>query len=944
MDEFSSGCASEDILFFVFHQNVQCLSNKIESFDVFFEDMYCDIFCVSEHWFSGDLIHSLQLNSFYLVDHFSRVNHVHGGVAIFSRADLLVEPIADIRNFSVELHFECVAGRVSRDGVRSIVLALYRSDSGSRDVFLDRLNLTLDRLSRYRDHSVIICGDFNYDFLEMSTELRKLLDLFNSYYIAPTIRKPTRGKRCLDNICVSGDVHVHDSEVVHNGLSDHSGQLLSVTGKKIATQLKSYYRQLNNAQNIRHFQDLLASEAWEGVLTCRDVDHQYENFETIISRHFNLAFPLKCRRINERVNVSPPWITQGIRISSARLRDLFLLGTGGDGDVLQLYRTYKTIYTRVLKVAKKMYFNGVLAGASNKSKAAWGIINGGNRKCRGRIELEVDGHVVTDGSECADHFNSFFVSVADRCMAPCGASCLSGVKRNDNSLFFVPVLECEVESEIRQLRVSDSAGYDGITSRILKRCVHELSVPLVAIINNSLGSGRFPGSLRRARVIPLYKKNNPANVENYRPLSILSTFSKILEKIVSRQLVNFFEKYDLFNEHQHGFRKGHSTSTAIIEFLNSLYHCLDRGRSCLGIFLDLSKAFDLVDHARLLDKLDYYGVRGVPLQWFRTYLCNRPQSVEVNDAVSGTLMTSRGVPQGSVLGPLLYIIYTGDIAMEGLIMYADDTSLLVHSDDVGAACRTAGDLMVSVGSYFTENGLLLNHDKSVVINFSLSPIGNETNCVISCDEGEIRSVERAKFLGVILDRRLKWDQHVDELSGRIATECYKLRKLRDMVDLQTLRMYYFAHVHSLVSYGVIGWGSSSELSRVLVLQKRAIRAMLGLGGVTSCRQRFSQLGIMTVVSLYIFQLLLYIKNNLSAATGLCDKHMYHTRNSSVLEFPAHRTTAFERSPYYMAIRCFNKLPDRIRSLEHRRYKSELRCLLITKPYYSCLEFFNDSFK
>lgn len=436
------------------------------------------------------------------------------------------------------------------------------------------------------------------------------------------------------------------------------------------------------------------------------------------------------------------------------------------------------------------------------------------------------------------------------------------------------------------------------------------------------------------------------SIENYRPLSILSTFSKLFERLFCTRLLQFFNRHDLFNSAQHGFRVGRSTSTAIMDFLNDLYARLDRGESCIGIFLDLSKAFDLVNHSRLLDKLWDYGVRGVPLSWLRSYLTGRSQYVEIRGVKSGLLAMNCGVPQGSVIGPLLYIIYTGDINLSNVVMYADDTTILSSGHSAERATMCAGGDVENIASYFKKNDLHINAEKSVYIDFALRPMVTPTfsnSAVIGLNMDKFSVVDSTKFLGVNIDRYLKWSGHIDILCSRIAGLCFAIKRLKEHLSMAVLKMFYFAHVHSSISYGIVAWGSSSEISRVLLLQKRALRCMLGMSRRESCRPVFRRLGIMTVVCVYIYQLCIHVRLFAGDYKYVNESHRYNTRNNLLLEYPYHRTSTFECSPHYMSVRCFNKLPDDVKCLNISAFRKRLNALLISKAYYGLNEFFSDHF-
>lgn len=902
---------------------------------------------MSEHWYCCNSIESAHISGFNLIDHYSRAAHIHGGVAIFGAPHLEFETIGGVRNLSDDFHFEAVACKLKMGSIDTIVMVLYRSNVGNKDIFLAKLESALEVLSKYKNHLIVVCGDFNYDFLEPSRRLSELLDVLHSYNLTYTIDEPTRCTRCLDNICISENRCVYQSTVVRNAISDHEGQIISINFNKANDKPdKIAYRQINNPHKIKFFKTILSNERWHTVYDSADVETQYLEFSHLLNYHYNEAFALKHRIINKSQSSDARWITPGIRVSSMRLKELFLLAQSGDERIILFYKNYKTVYRRVIRAAKRIYYSSLIERSRHKVRTAWEVINSGKQRPKTAVCLTIEGKNCTDNLDCANHFNAYFTSVAERFPYSDTDLCDNNVSVNTVSFFLTPVTFQEVRSEILRLKSSPSCGFDGISSKLLRLCAEEISWPLTHIINSSFQTGVFPNVLKMAKCVPVYKKGSPILVENYRPLSILSTFSKVFEKLFCKRLLSFFNQCNLFVGSQHGFRNKRSTSTAIMSFLNDLYTSLDQSQKCIGVFLDLSKAFDLVNHERLLEKLYDYGVRGVPLSWIRSYLCGRSQYVEILGKKSETMSLKRGVPQGSVIGPLLYVIYTGDIGLNNIVMYADDTTLLSSGGNMRQAIEHTNDSLESACKYFTKNDLVLNTEKSVCISFMLSSVTSPPNDghsdgLVKLQASPLSFVDETRFLGLTIDKCLKWSEHIDTLCGRVARLCYTIKTLGERVDTDALRMYYFASVHSVLSYGIVAWGSSTDVSRVLLLQKRAVRYIVGATRLEGCRPLFRRLGIMTVISVYIFQVCLNVRLCGCNYRSLNDAHQHDTRNSLLLQYPRHRTAALEGSPHYMAIRCYNKLPDSLKILTTERFKASLRGLLIQKAYYSLKEFFND---
>lgn len=427
----------------------------------------------------------------------------------------------------------------------------------------------------------------------------------------------------------------------------------------------------------------------------------------------------------------------------------------------------------------------------------------------------------------------------------------------------------------------------------------------------------------------------------------MSPFSKIFEKTVNNQLVYYLEENNIFTSTQFGFREKIGTSTAVRGVVDCVSGALDGSQRPVGVLCDLSKAFDCVDHDILTAKLSQINIQNNELKWFKSYLENRKQKIAINKQnnkfYSDWQTVRYGVPQGSVLGPTLFLVYVNDLHkstdME-IIQYADDTTLICSHVETEPLWKCVEDGFTSIFEWFSINGLSLNISKTQVIEFSAKPNNHITE--VNLGNFSIFTQKNVSFLGLTIDSNLNWKEHITILKKRLHSAIFSIRTLSRVVSLKSLLTVYHAYFESIMSYGLMFWGDSSQSTEVFILQKKVIRLMAKVPNRSSCRNCFKNLKVLTMYSQFIFQLAVMVKQNLKTFMESQVSHNYITRYKNVIKPVTHNLRMYEKSPQYMGPKVFNKLPPDFHSINNiEHFKKELKKWLLDRPYYTLSEFFDD---
>jgi hypothetical protein len=488
---------------------------------------------------------------------------------------------------------------------------------------------------------------------------------------------------------------------------------------------------------------------------------------------------------------------------------------------------------------------------------------------------------VTDKLLAAENFNNYFAKIGIQTshnVPHTNTGFHQYMPRSKmHSMFLEPVSPSDVLLTANKLKSKTSHGYDGISTKLLKDTISIVIQPTTHIINRSFDTGIVPQELKTAKVVPIYKSADRSQLKNYRPVSLLPAFSKLLERLMYNKLLSYLNSNDIFFKHQYGFRSKHSTVHPIIHLLN---HCAKASNKSdpeytLAILCDLSKAFDVICHEILLKKLEAYGIRGIVKTWIDSYLSNRRQFVELDSHKSTSISIRCGVPQGSILGPLLYLIYVNDIgnSCEGNILsFADDTTLYMSNSNLPELFSNVNLQISNLFKWFCANKLSLNANKTKYIiirprqkqcdltglkiyinNSELNRIGTD------CDE------KAAKFLGISIDEHLTWKYHIAHVNSKVSRSLFAIRQVKHILPSTSLKTLYFSLIHSHLSYGLLAWGNvnQSALHRSIILQKRALRTINNANFNSHTDPLFKSSGILKLKDMYEQQVILFVFDYLS---------------------------------------------------------------------------------
>lgn len=873
------------------------------------------------------------LDGYSLVYSEGKVNQNDGVIAYVKNSikyDYKIADLGEIKSIELTLYY---CEKVFR------LLCVYRLPATNDKTFVRALEDYLIRNERGDCDCVFLVGDVNIDILTESEVSQDYLDVLSEHDFFSLINKPTHYKTCLDHIfvkCKNGTQVEEDKAIILQcDITDHDAVLAGVSIQSSVAPdseatAKSKVKKLDKNKLCRYLQ----SEDWYAVFSRVNAGEAADHFLSILGNHIdNSTYYQKPSRKDKG---RKSWITPGLVNSVMVKNSLYRAVAKNPGDVnlVRNYKMYRNTLITCLRNAKRLYYGRELERRGGDAKSLWTLVNklsGKNRKQGTQVNMLrlEDSKVVTGKQEIVDSFNSYFVNVGVNLAGKIAKVPQFGEKTKlDDSLFLYPTNETEVKEMIGSLKHKHSSGVDGISSITLKCVANYISLPLAHIFNHAIVQGLFPNSFKKAIITPLYKKGDRKTPGNYRPISLISSVSKVFEKILCARIQNYLTKHNVVSSSQFGFQKNKSAQDAIAELTGGVYASLDAGKCSACVFIDLAKAFDTVSHPLLLQSLEEIGVRGTPLKLFRSYLKDREQMVKVNGVLSDVRMIKYGVPQGTVLGPLLFILYVNNLfnlSTRGrIISFADDTAIYFEADSWEELRRDISSDMELIGRWFNSRLLTINWEKTSYVPFALYKGGlpNFQNVHFYLDRKQItlKSVSSVKYLGVFIDCHFRWDIQVNYLKQKLRGLLFAFRELKKCLDASHLRSVYYSLVESQLFYGIIGWGGvrGRYLCQLETLQRRFLKTIYNRDPLYSTDLLYSETAILDVRLLYAKAIFAYTFEH--RGTLQIIDHNYSTRyqREERVKVPRASREIGSRCHKFLAPRLYNQLPSHLKDINNKR--------------------------
>ena len=911
------------------HANVQSLVPKMDCVNQTLQEHDLDIFCLSETWLTATVLDRVLVFPGYRTVRRDRPAPSEGrrraapsrggGVAILCRDTLRVTVLPVASAGPCETLWVSVSGR----GHRSVTVGVaYRPPSSSLSDSLDDLYTQLQAVV-CAGKPVFLLGDFNINLLRPTEScVRRYLSVLSDLNLSQLVTQPTRDDSLIDHVITNvTELAPTAAEVLPESIADHRTIIVRPPFRRERHRPKPFTTRLWRRVNWDALcLDLLCAD-WEALYDATNMDDKLDAFLSVWWSVADVHCPVTTvvpRRPRCPWLEDSPELVQVMRERDEAYRTWRISGTDDDRCV------YRRLRNRVKEMFAKSKRDFLCSEMLSDKSSFWrGIRNFALRPAKGG-----GGAANEMPPEQADQFNSHFAAVGPRIAAELAAGntpplpprppCVAA-----SGLRLYPATLPELSRAISELSSSRAVGHDGLPLYVLRSCLPVLGPHILHLVNTSIVSCTFPSSWKLATVVPLHKSGSLDDANNFRPISLLPALLKICEKVVCIQLSSYLSSCHVLSPSQYAYRKCHSTADALVDAVEWIARRVDNGHVVAVTSIDLSRAFDSVDHGALLTKLEWYGIDA---RWFESYLGDRRQVVRGG---SLALPLSHGVPQGSLVGPILFSIFTNDLPSYlphgRLVSYADDTQLLdsARPDNLPMLISRQEETLLCVKSYFTSNSLKMNPSKTSLILVGTSQNLKKIPSFSINIAGHILTPSPSvKMLGVTLDQSLSWEEHISSVVKKCNSILVCLYKIRHHLTPEARKLLIQVHVFPHILYCLSVWGGAAacHLARIQKLFNFGARIVTGLHMRDHISPALESLGWLDVRDLVIRRDCIGVFRALSEPQVPLAIRSLFSRRAEVsqratratvageLELPALRLSLSRRMFSYRAASSWNRLP------------------------------------
>ena len=776
--------------------NVRSINNKFQDIRDITHKIMPSILCLQEIW-------GVNPSTDYSIKHYHKPSlksrqgstmNLGGGIGFWVRNNIEYDVV-----YSPFIQKQIETATIKLPKHNMLIVNIYRP-FGDINLFLSETSKHIKSLrSDFPHYNICAVGDFNINLLSDTVDSRSLIEDFTLEGFIQTVTLPTRiqgsSKTLIDHVFSRSKRRLH-TDVIASELSDHEMTFTTFQNKVKKNKMTVTKRWLKEdhyeeiAQKIGEYYKPFVNES---------ADEAAEILSKVIIKALDEVAPILTKSVTtKKIN---QWSTTGIVISARKASIMYRkVKRTGNGEIE--YKKYKKILKKVIRYAKNSYYENMLKNAGCDTRKIWGILNEvlDRKQCRVKIPstFKINGEEISSAKTIASAFNKYFTSIGQE-MAD-SIPTISGFEEyldKCSTRFRLKKLSSnDVSNIMRKQKPKLSCGLDTINNKIVKTSHIQLAEPMTYIINRSIETGIVPSIYKLARVVPLYKKGSHGECGNYRPVSLLPSLSKILEKAICKQLMDYLGDNNLLCQNQFGFRPKNQTSHVVHSMLNYITEKSTENKVTIATFIDLSKAFDCLQYEQLFSKMSSLGFTENTLQWFKSYLTGRRQITDVDGTISDELYNNLGVPQGSILGPILFLIYVNDMNKADpsatFLKFADDTTILTSGNTLQEAQDKMNNTLAKVNIWFQRNKLNLNPSKTRFMLFNthtpetkILKIGNEFIERV-WEQGNEKSF---KLVGLQLDEKLKWSHHISYILKKVNSSNYALTKAAQTLKTKNKKAY-----------------------------------------------------------------------------------------------------------------------------------------------------------